>query len=431
MFHNFLTNENRGKYNSEKNNIQDILPKDIMPKYKNIKKEIRKKARDLRKCFNIKNTIFKEMQSKQNSLTYKELLPYLGKYFFGPNGIVTAKYKFLKDYYEELNLKIGLENRIYAGTLDYFFLQSNNNSHSQRLNFTKKKLLSLSTNLAVASSEFDKVNQKAIIKTKLFKKNKNYVHLNIRKSFSISKNFENNNLNTEQLKKNLLIKNKKINKLIYNKLNNQRNKGRFISKENLDNKIKLKKLNNCFNYEIQNNPINISPENSLLISNQKYSFLNNTLTPRYKNQLNINIFKEKLKKLKSKNNINYVLNFSSSMPQIKNDDKTKESISDSKKLIESFYGYNIKDTLDEKINPIIYLNENSQKNLSYIKHLHLNSKNDKIIKKIMRKKNSMEILKDKEYFKSIKDIRTPKYSNIELPNKIKNLTVKNRFKVFE
>ena len=46
MFHNFLTNENRGKYNSEKNNIQDILPKDIMPKYKNIKKEIRKKARD-------------------------------------------------------------------------------------------------------------------------------------------------------------------------------------------------------------------------------------------------------------------------------------------------------------------------------------------------------------------------------------------------
>ena len=168
MFHNFLTNENRGKYNSEKNNIQDILPKDIMPKYKNIKKEIRKKARDLRKCFNIKNTIFKEMQSKQNSLTYKELLPYLGKYFFGPNGIVTAKYKFLKDYYEELNLKIGLENRIYAGTLDYFFLQSNNNSHSQRLNFTKKKLLSLSTNLAVASSEFDKVNQKAIIKTKLF-----------------------------------------------------------------------------------------------------------------------------------------------------------------------------------------------------------------------------------------------------------------------
>ena len=47
----------------------------------------------------------------------------------------------------------------------------------------------------------------------------------------------------------------------------------------------------------------------------------------------------------------------------------------------------------------------------------------------MRKKNLLEILRDKEYYKSIKNIKTPKYSDIELPNKIKNLTTKKNFNV--
>ena len=435
MFHNFLTNENKRDFTPEINknntNIQNKHQRDIMPKYINIKKEIKKRASDLRKCFNIENTIFKEMQSKQNSLTYKELIPCLAKYFFGPNGIVTEKYKYLKDYYEELNLKIGLEKRIYAGRLDYFYLLSHYNSYSQRLNLTKEKILSLSNHLAVASSAFDKVNQKAINKARFFRKNKNYVNLKIKNSFSTGKIIEENNLNKEQFEKDLLTKNKKYKKLIYNnKFNNKESKIMFLSKQKMNNKskLKLKKINSCNDYELNNNNVNITPEYSL--SNN--SFLNSTLTSRYTNKLNIKILKQKIENLKSKNNnnnINDLSNFSCSVPQIQNDDKSKESISDSKKIIESYSGYNIKDTLEKKINPIIYLNENSQKKLSYIKHKYLKSKNDKRIIKIMRKKNLLEILRDKEYYKSIKDIKTPKYSDIELPNKIKNLTLKNSFNV--
>ena len=206
MFHSFLINENKKIQESEK--IFNIPTKEIMPQYTNINKEIKKRTNDLRKFFNIKNTIFKEMQSKQNSLTYKEFMSYFGKYFFGPNGVVTEKYKFLRDYYEALNLKIGLNNRIYTGTLDYFFLFSNHNSYSQRLNSTKQKLLSLSNNLSVASNHFDKIIQKARMKTKYLKNNKNFIHLNIKNSFSVEKNIKkinkkNINKNNQKIKKNL------------------------------------------------------------------------------------------------------------------------------------------------------------------------------------------------------------------------------------
>ena len=38
----------------------------------------------------------------------------MGKYFFGPNGKVTENYKFLKDYYEKREIKIGDNNKINA-----------------------------------------------------------------------------------------------------------------------------------------------------------------------------------------------------------------------------------------------------------------------------------------------------------------------------
>ena len=82
---------------------------------------------------------------------------------------------------------------------------------------------------------------------------------------------------------------------------------------------------------------------------------------------------------------------------------------------------NIKDTLKEKINPILFLSQNSQKKLSYIKN-HLKSKNDNKIKNIMRKKSLMGILIDKEFFKNMKRLSVPKY--IELP---KNFQDKKKF----
>ena len=477
MFHNFLTNESRKYYIQKMNKDNNNIPeRDIIPKYTNINKEIKKKSNDLRKCFNIKNTIFKEMQSKQNSLTYKQLITCLGKYFFGPNGVVTEKYKFLRDYYEEKNLKIGLNNRIYAGTLDYFFLLSRYNSLSQRLNFTKEKLLSLSNNLAVASSAFDKVNQQAINNVNFQKRKKNYVYLNIKNSFP-GKNLIKNNkeINKENsLIKNIIKNKKKLSKIIggggfdpqfnnsksfsdnnettinkdennnlisinsnsfiqtppniYNNTFNHKGKEKekiFFSKEKENNifKIKLKKIKT--NYKLKNNQNNKTPDISLSNNNkQKNSFLNKTIIYKYKNKSNINILKHKLKSIKRHNDIIQKINyFSSSFPKIKSyDDKIKDSS-------EIFSVSNIKDTLEEKINPILILNENSYKKLSYIKNHHLNSKNDIKIQKIINKKEILGVLRDKEYFRNIQNIKMPKYSSIELPNKIKNLTIKKKYNV--
>ena len=60
----------------------------------NIKKEIRNRSNFIRKCLNIKNTVFEEIILEKNSLVYKELVKNMGKYFFGPNGKVTENYKF-------------------------------------------------------------------------------------------------------------------------------------------------------------------------------------------------------------------------------------------------------------------------------------------------------------------------------------------------
>ena len=484
MFHNFLINENKRNYTKEidKNNIQGLSKKDIMPKYTNINKEIKKKASDLRKCFNIKNSIFKEMQSKNNSLTYKELMSYLGKYFFGPNGIVTEKYKFLRDYYEERNLKIGLSNRIYAGTLDYFFILSHYNSYSQRLNLTKEKLLSLSNNLAIASSAFDKVNQKAINKVRHNKNNKNYVLLNIKNSFSAGKNMaKNNNINNNSKDNSQINKindgnnsksNIVINKLHLNNtnncitnnltINNKKNENKdvqnstkyfnsqnslnynnkydristrkiFLSKEKerIGNKMKLKKIQNNNNCELGDNEL--TPETSLSNSQPRNSFLNSTIGKKYTKKLDTNNFmKQKINKIKLQNESNNMSFFSFSLPQIKSNEKAKESIPDLKKMKESNSGYlahRFKNTLEEKINPIINLNEKSQKKISYIKYHQIKSKNDSKIKKIMRRKTLMGILKDKEYYKSLKSIKTPKYSSIELPNRYKNMTYRNKYNV--
>ena len=475
MFHNFLTNENRRDYNQKnENNITLLSKRDIMPKYTNIKKEIKKRTNDLRKCFNIKNTIFKEMQSKENSLTYKELKTLLGKYFFGPNGIVTEKYKFLRDYYEEKNMKIGLDNRIYAGTLDYFFLLSQYNSYSQKLNFTKEKLLSLSNHLAIASSAFDKINQKAINKTNYIKRYKNFIYLNKKNAYSADKNtIKNSDVDTNNNKQKSSIKTKyyskdntsyinstnntnnlhiqtnnnylkNINNIsyifdtkskthidLYNKFNKhngrtnnliKKRKIFFLKRNNKNNNNNTEFKNN--NYQLSYNPIDITPETSLSNSQQRNSFFNNSLTHRYSNKSNINILKQKLKNNNPQNNI---INFSSSFPKIKKDYIAKDQNKGEKKIIESYSGFfpnNIKVTLEEKITPILIMNQTSYKNLSDIKYHQLNSKNEKEIKKIIKTKTIMSILRDKEYYDKINNIRTPNLNNIELPNKIKNLILK-------
>ena len=207
----------------------------------------------------------------------------------------------------------------------------------------------------------------------------------------------------------------------------------FLSKEKerIGNKMKLKKIQNNNNCELGDNEL--TPETSLSNSQPRNSFLNSTIGKKYTKKLDTNNFmKQKINKIKLQNESNNMSFFSFSLPQIKSNEKAKESIPDLKKMKESNSGYlthRFKNTLEEKINPIINLNEKSQKKLSYIKYHQIKSKNDSKIKKIMRRKTLMGILKDKEYYKSLKSIKTPKYSSIELPNRYKNMTYRNKYNV--
>jgi len=485
MFQNFLINESR-RNNTQETKINNFIlnKRDIMPKYKNIIIEIKKRRKKMRKYFNIENTIFKEMQSKQSSLIYRNFLINLGKYFFGPNGIVTNQNNFLKSYYKDKNLKIGLNKKIYTGTLDYFYYVTPKNSFTKRLNITKEKLLNLSGNLAVSNSNIDEIIQKAIYLSKFIKNDKNYVKLNIKNVFPDKEKNKSNtsNLNNFNKKKYLHIFNEINSKNRYQKraLSSSSliksiakyNNNSFLSHDNTsnnninDSKISIVRKNRknitSYNfykkYNINSEESNkIAKKEKILISKenspfknkiekifiQKYNLNSNVRNNSFNKSKNLSLSKKKLRKAilenvkinefnensKKQNNINSPkLNIkkiryndlknklSLSSLQIKNKDL---NINIPKKNIESNSSFNIKNILRKKIIPIIYLNHNSQKNLSsYIKHSHFKSKNDKKIKKIMRKKNLESVLKDKEYYKSIKKLRTPRIDSVKLPKYI-------------
>ena len=286
-------NENLSKYENKEsinkkifdinNNISFFNKNNFVVKFTNIKKEIKKRSNTLKRYFNIKNSIFKEMQSKKNSLIYQELIKYMGKYFFGPNGKVTEKYKLLRDYYEDKEMNIGFNSKIIAGTLDYYSLLSDYDSYSQRINSTKEQLLFSSRNLAVAKSGFDIVDQSALSNNKLFNKKKNFVNLNIRNI------------------KNLYNSNSSINQSNDTFRNNEgKNKPLKKSKTKINSEIKNEKMNDNENLNLyklnddilKKNNVELSVSLSIPKSPKK------TILERYSNDLKIKKLKQKLKYFK-------------------------------------------------------------------------------------------------------------------------------------
>ena len=118
-------------FETEVNHPEEISPKKqrskvYLPSYKNIKDEMLQMKTQMNSFFNIKNTIFKEMRTRYTSICYKNFVKGFAKYFFGPYGYVTKRYKLLKEYYLHKNL---INSRIYAGRLDYYDITSSNSNH--------------------------------------------------------------------------------------------------------------------------------------------------------------------------------------------------------------------------------------------------------------------------------------------------------------
>ena len=195
-----------------------------------------KVKKQFRNLFDIKNTIFKDMITKSNSSTYQNFVRGFGKYFFGPFGIVTQKYNYLKEYYVRTS---ALNVKIYAGKLDYYDYINKYNRFKQRQNNANKKLLSISKNYAIVNDRNDIFSMKALT-SKRYIKRKNYVSLNKQKYKSSMT--EINEIQTKNNKKTNLSKNNYKNK----------NNNKSILKLKLKSPGYLKAYNNFYNNKSKN-----------------------------------------------------------------------------------------------------------------------------------------------------------------------------------
>ena len=398
----YLKMENKENINKKifdiNNNISFFNKnKNFEVQFIDIKKEIKKRSNTLKRYFNIKNSIFKEMQSKYNSLIYQELVNNMGNYFFGPYGKVTEKYKFLRDYYINQDMKMGFNSKILAGTLDYYSLLSDYDSYTQRINSTKEQLLFSSRNLAVAKSGFDIIDQSALSNNKLFNKRKNFVDLNIKSIKNLYTNF-NSNKSTDTLGKN---EKKKQIKKIRIKINPE------IKNDTMDNNQNLK-YNQFNNSILKKNNIETLESLSMHKSPQK------TILERYSNDLKIKELKQKLK---------YMYSYNDS--QSSSSKKSSNEISKTNILKKR----NIDNYLKRKIKPIIFLNRYSVMNLSDLKKNGIKSNNERNAKKLIRKKNLSDILFDKSDLTYLSNTKLPSLESLTLSKRKEELKNKRHFVV--
>jgi hypothetical protein len=203
----------------------------FLPNYNNIKQEMEKVTKKVRKLFDIKNTIFKEMINKDHSSTYQNFIRGFGKYFFGPFGLVTLKYKSLKEDYRRRSV---LDNKIFAGKLDYYDYSIKGNRFKQRIANSKKRILSISKNYAIVDENNDIYSMKAITTKKYFKP-KDFVSLNRHKY------------------KPLLTEIREIQQKKYKNITNKyRNKKSSMNKSNKNNMTYLKTDDNFYRYKNKN-----------------------------------------------------------------------------------------------------------------------------------------------------------------------------------
>ena len=263
IFSHFETETNQTEEISPKNEIKIIK----LPFYKNIKKELLLKKKQINSLYDINNSIFKQMRTRYNSICYKNFVKGFGKYFFGPFGLVTKRNKHLKEYYLHKSL---LNSKIYAGKLEYFdYTSHNTNQVIARENETKKRRLSLSQNLAVVFDKNDMYSVKALTSKRLLNYKKNFVDIN-----------RSRYLNSD------LHPIKEIPKIISNK--NSKNK----MKQKKKMQIRLNTYNN-FNKN----------KNEKIIKSKNFSFITETK----KNSNNNNIYKNKILKIPK----DFVINFKS------------------------------------------------------------------------------------------------------------------------
>ena len=269
LFRNFLINEN-----VEDSRKKFFVPKkkEILPNYRNIKEIIEEGRKDIKSKFNIKNTLFKDIQLKDLSI-YSKFAKNFSEYFFGPKGIVTENNINLKTHYnlKRKNNKKKLNSKIYAGRWLYLDENPKFVRYISRLKNNRKQILNIGGNFSTEDDFSQKLHDIYLkgSKKKNLKENKgeNTTEKNIfeftaidkpsykkkKNSLYSSKNYINKkNINNLLLNTSLNIRQKnfynyskeeKKNKTMYNDINSYRRKNKLniFLKDRLFEKEKLKK----------------------------------------------------------------------------------------------------------------------------------------------------------------------------------------------
>ena len=158
VFRPFLSEENvKPKLNLKKVNYTQTN-QNKKSKYKTsneLLNKIKKDKKEFKSFFKIKNTIFNEIKlDKPDSV--KKFEKGLKLCFFGKEGYITKKVESLKKIYKKRRNSIGIDTKIYAGTLDFLDLKSKKTSYGGRLDDIKRSYLFRSNNFSVARDRFSR-----------------------------------------------------------------------------------------------------------------------------------------------------------------------------------------------------------------------------------------------------------------------------------
>ena len=223
LFRNFLIEEN---IDSSRKKFFAPKKKEILPSYTNIKEIIEKGRIDIKSKFNIANTLFHEIQSK-DIIMYTKFAKNISEYFFGPYGIITENNINLKKYHnqKEKTKKKALNAKIYAG--NWLYLEENPiyNRYLARLKNNRKQILNIGGNFSTEDDFTQKLHDIYIKGSK--KKNDKSNSKSVKEENTPEKNiFEFTSIDNKKspLSQKRYINKDKINNLILNITPNSFNK---------------------------------------------------------------------------------------------------------------------------------------------------------------------------------------------------------------
>ena len=313
IFNTFLPNENIRnlkilKHNKSRsinlNNSRNKKHYDL----NEFKKNFKNNKKEINSLFNLKNSIFKEM-NKDKPKSLKRFEKGLKKIFFGKNGYITEKIPFLKNIYKPKRIysSIGINTKIYAGQLDFMDLKNNiKSSYGNRLMENKRAMLSRSANFSIALSNFDKLNAKYMSKItektdkNNIKNNGNNNYNNIQKNINMLLNKNENYFSENDINYKNKINNNNINikKITYNSGNKKKKRLRLKSNNNSILLNNSKEINNSNNI----NKSTSKENNYNSMNNSKINLLN--FSPPYSPHYKTNSFNVSFNKSNNNNNNN-------------------------------------------------------------------------------------------------------------------------------